>query len=403
MKFLQTTGVAILLTLLAGAAAWADTITGTTVVSQNPANPVPLGAGTDVQLTSTTTAPPHSPTPPTTAALISAGKVTFQYATDGGGNPVPEASVVTWVSLNSPGQNPIAGQTTLDVDLDALGFVSGTTGGFRAHYVTGGGAHKVDTHFSQPIDITATGGDPFPDGTITYTQGFYGASPIGEVVVPLLIDQATCEDILDALTGIAGVPATDCSNPGDRADLALFLTGDPATAEGQEDPQGFLPSGFEPGQNFAAQTVTLLLNLNLGVALDVDEFPIMEDYAINIDPVTDVPSGITYDPVFINQDELADFCADLDVNQICDAGTLVLSDLGDLVAALDEATGGVLPEGTTVGEILDAALTFLTGGDPNPFMGETVTEGDLTAIIGLINESYDEGVINGFVTAFDAD
>lgn len=403
MRNLATFAAAVAVALLTSTAGWANTITGTTAVTQDPANPVPLAAGNDVTLTSTTTAPAH--VSPTTAQLISAGKVVFQVATDGGGNPVPFGSVTLWVSLNAPGQNPDGGgQTMLGVDLDTLGFTSGTTGGFRAHYVTGGGAHKVDTHFSDMIDVTATAGDPFPDGTITYTQGFYGASPIGELVVPALIDEDTCEDILDALTGVGGVPAVDCAASSDWPVLAEFLTGELATVEGQEDPAGFLPSGFEPGQNLAAQTITLLLNLNLAAVLDSGEFPIHEDHAINIDPVTDVPSGITYDPVFINQNELADTCLDVVVvDQVCDPGTLVLSDLGVLVAALDEATGGTLAEGTTVGEVLAAALTLLTGGDPNPFMGETVTAGDLTAIIGLINESYDDGVINGFVTAFDID
>ena len=35
--------------------------------------------------------------------------------------------------------------------------------------------------------------------------------------------------------------------------------------------------------------------------------------------------------------------------------------------------------------------------------GVPLTRGDLTGILGLINESYDAGAISGFVTAFDAD
>lgn len=57
--------------------------------------------------------------------------------------------------MNAPGQYPATGVTTLDVDLDALGFACGTVGGFRAHYVTGGGRDKVDTHFSDAVDLTA--------------------------------------------------------------------------------------------------------------------------------------------------------------------------------------------------------------------------------------------------------
>lgn len=397
--------------LFASGTAWADPpggLDGTTIITVSPSSPVPLVAGDDATLTSTTTAPAHPNPPPTTATLISQGKVIFQLATDGAGtlNPVPFAAVVFWHDLNGPGQNPDAGgQTTLDVDLDGtLKFVPGTVGGFRAHYITGGGAHKVGNNFSDPVNVTAAdAGDPFPDGTITYTQGFYGASPIGELVVPALINnQSICEDILDALTGV-DTPVFDCTTISGRADLAEFLTGELDTAEGLEDPEGFLPAGFVPGQNLAAQTITLLLNLNLAAVLGTGEFPIYEDYAINIDPVTDVPSGITYDPVFINQGELADTCLDGDADQICDPG-FVLSDLGLLVAALDEAVGGTLAEGTTVGEILDAALTLLTSGtDPQDVNGVDLTAGDLTAIIGLINESYDDGVINGFVTAFDID
>jgi hypothetical protein len=155
-------GVALLLFLTSGPAL-ADTLTGTTMVTFS-SNPVTLGAGNDVTITTTTTAPPHSPSPPTTATLIDQGTVVIQLATDGAGNPVPAASVVKWVALNAPGQNPVGGMTNLPLDLDnlsALGlglnnFTPGTTGGFRAHYVTGGGQHKVDTHSSPAVDLTAT-------------------------------------------------------------------------------------------------------------------------------------------------------------------------------------------------------------------------------------------------------
>ncbi len=138
-------GVALLLFLASGPAL-ADTLTGTTTVTFS-SNPVTLVAGNDVTITTTTTAPDHSSSPPTTATLIDQGKVTIELATDESGNPVPAASVVTWVALNAPGQSPVAGVTSLALDLDnlsALGlglsnFTPGTTGGFRAHYVTGGG------------------------------------------------------------------------------------------------------------------------------------------------------------------------------------------------------------------------------------------------------------------------
>ncbi len=122
--------------------------TTTLVFSANPAT-LSGDSTPDVTITTTTTAPGAS------AALISAGKIMIELATDELGNPVPAASVVAWVALNDPGVSPDeSGVTTLAVDLDALGFVCGTVGGFRAHYVTGGGKDKVDTHFSDEVDLT---------------------------------------------------------------------------------------------------------------------------------------------------------------------------------------------------------------------------------------------------------
>ncbi|UCD30158.1 MAG: hypothetical protein JSV03_06725, partial [Planctomycetota bacterium] len=122
----------------------------TLVFSVNPAT-LSGDSAPDVTITTTTTSAASQP-------VIDAGKVMIELATDGLPfyNPVPAASVVTWVALNAPGQNPATGITTLDVDLDALGFVGGTVGGFRAHYVTGGGGgDKVATHTSDPVDLTA--------------------------------------------------------------------------------------------------------------------------------------------------------------------------------------------------------------------------------------------------------
>ncbi len=138
---------------------YADTLTGSTEVSFS-SNPAPLSGDVapDVTVTSTTTAAAHNSSP-ATASLISAGKVKIQMARDLGGNPVSAASVGVWMPLNDPGDNPDSvGQTSLPVDLDALGFVHGTVAGFRAHYVTGGGAHKIDTHFSPAVDLTANAG-----------------------------------------------------------------------------------------------------------------------------------------------------------------------------------------------------------------------------------------------------
>jgi len=128
----------------------AETYDGVTTVTFS-VNPATLSgdATPDVTITTTTTAPGAS------QEVIDDGKVTIQLATDGAGNPVPAADVVTWVALNAPGQNPVGGVTTLPVDLEALGFVCDTVAGFQAHYVTGGGKDKVGQHKSDPVDLTA--------------------------------------------------------------------------------------------------------------------------------------------------------------------------------------------------------------------------------------------------------
>jgi len=112
----------------------------------------------DVCITTTTTSEAGQP-------AIDEGKVVIYLATDGtvldaglnpiGGAPVPAASAVYWMPLNDPGLNPSSGVTALDVDLDALGFVDGTVGGFKAHYVTGGGSTKVAQHWSPAVDLEA--------------------------------------------------------------------------------------------------------------------------------------------------------------------------------------------------------------------------------------------------------
>ena len=84
-------------------------------------------------------------------------------------------------------------------------------------------------------------------------------------------------------------------------------------------------------------------------------------------------------------------------DDVCDAGTLVLTPLGEKVLSLDEA-------GTTVSEIVAAAEVLLVSGNETVEVnGVTLTSGELTKLEGLINESYDEGEPTGFVTAYDAD
>ncbi|WP_432474752.1 hypothetical protein [Amphritea sp. HPY] len=383
----------------------ADTLSGSTSIVSLPASPVKLEVGNDLTLTSTTIAPEHSPSPPTTQSLISEGKVTFLLATDGSGNPVPANAVVDWVDLMPKKLAPDgSGQTSIDVDLDALGFVAGTTGGFRAHYVTGGGRDKVGTHFSDPIDITATNGniDPLPDNAFTYSQGFYGSAPLGEAAVSLLIDEATCADILDALSGVS-LPGSiyDCSDINVRHDLADFLVGEVGNVGGNKD-GGFLPSGFSKN-NLAAQTITLLLNLNLDMVLTGDAEAIHDTYFINIDKVQDIVGGVPdgiIDPVATTKPELGD-CTIVNTTD-CDADR-ALNDLGERVEALDESVVGSQPDGSTVGEILDAALALLmTGTSPQNVNNVELSSGDLTGIIGLINESFDPDP-TGFVTACDYD
>jgi hypothetical protein len=144
---------------------------GSTQISFS-ANPATLSgdSATDVTITTTTTSSAGQP-------YIDEGKVIIELATDGSGNPVPAASVVLWVALNDPGQIPVNGNTTLDLDIDGLGFIDGMIGGFRAHYVTGGGKTKVDTHFSAPVDLEAiamcewTGETAWADGLRYVTKG----------------------------------------------------------------------------------------------------------------------------------------------------------------------------------------------------------------------------------------
>jgi hypothetical protein len=93
---------------------------------------------------------------------IDAGKIQLQILVDSLGHPVPCGTAgATYVRFDGTGggTNPTGGLTAQTFDLDNL---AATTGGavlnvkcgdsicIRAHYVTGGGATKVDTHFSDP-------------------------------------------------------------------------------------------------------------------------------------------------------------------------------------------------------------------------------------------------------------
>jgi len=134
------------------------------------------GAGTaDVSIQTTTTSSVGQP-------YIDQGKVQLEIAVDTTtGNPTSVAGAAlpggTFVRIDGTpggGQNPSSGICCFPVDLDNLASLNiqvGTDGmgnpiylqnvtcsiplvGFRAHYVTGGGATHVDTHFSTAADLT---------------------------------------------------------------------------------------------------------------------------------------------------------------------------------------------------------------------------------------------------------
>jgi hypothetical protein len=258
---------------------------------------------------------------------------------------------------------------------------------------------EPDINTGQDLICSAAPQDPLPDGSTTYTQGFFGSAPEGEAVVATLVDQATCTEI-NAILAAIGVGSTpyDCTTAGGRLALANFLTG-PVGSGPEGDAKGFLPSGFEPGQNLAAQKITLLLNLRLAAVLSSPAVPILSSYFINIDPVQDLVLGVPgafYDPILTTGGKLGTCTDTTPLDGQCDAAP-TLTALGIKVAALDTA-------GTTVQQILVAADLLIASSDPSIVVnGVTLTRGDMTDILGLINESFDEGVATGLVTAFDAD
>jgi hypothetical protein len=328
---------------------------------------------------------------------LTVGKIQIQPALDG------VDAHTDCASLDHHGDEIGMGAPPFSIIFDTTG-LGGQTLGFRVHYVTPGGPGAPGTTSSECADLTITQGDPLPDDTLSYTQGFYGSSPTGEDLVDQLIDESTCEKIRDILnasgfddTAIAG-GIIDCSVPADRDLVALFLTG--TVGSGNDD--GFLPAGNPPvngpGLNLAAQKITLLLNLNLAALAEV---PILSSYFINIDLVQDIVDGAPgpiVDPVFRNPD-LYDFCVDTipDGEDICDAGTLVLSALGNLVQTLDDVS-------TTVEDVCNAAIAIILGDLESILVnGVEVTRSEMTSILGLINESYDEGTPTGFITFGDVD
>lgn len=126
---------------------------------------------------------------------IDQGKIQLQILVDATGNPVPcdtpGATFVRFDSFSNGGKAPANGLTTTQVDLGDLetltggnvkNVVCGDSICIRAHYVTGGGSTKVDTHSSEPTpyDIVCGAGCTLTQG---YWKNHYPASWPGSVLV----------------------------------------------------------------------------------------------------------------------------------------------------------------------------------------------------------------------------
>jgi hypothetical protein len=111
--------------------------------------------------------------------VIDEGKVTVQMATLLGVPVTTATPGFTWTSVPPGNMNPSGGATSTALDFDGLGFLPGTTASFRAHYVTGGGAVKADTHFSPAIDVSAVGGSTCEGFNISadFASGNGGPAP----------------------------------------------------------------------------------------------------------------------------------------------------------------------------------------------------------------------------------
>ncbi|HXK59353.1 MAG TPA: hypothetical protein PLP42_05600 [Acidobacteriota bacterium] len=147
------------LIIASGLAVLAHSAEGTTTLSFS-SNPATLVTGPDVTITTRTLSDEHP-------EKVDDGKIQISIATDGAGNPVGCSEVVSWVRIDAAilgggGGLPLTGgETTLSVDLDNLSSLGldlnnvacGDVVCFRAHYVTGGGRDKVETHFSETATL----------------------------------------------------------------------------------------------------------------------------------------------------------------------------------------------------------------------------------------------------------
>lgn len=230
--------------------------------------------------------------------------------------------------------------------------------------------------------------EPETQPELSYSQGFYGNSPEGEAMVAGLINEDNCEEIAAILASI-GKGSFECPDDGT---MAFFLTGTVGPGKEKGANIGFLPAGTKLGDNLATQKITVLLNMQLPLGIGASN-------VLNIDPVTVL--GFDLDPILTTGGYLGT-CNDLfPVDGMCDAGTVVLTPLGEIVSALDLA-------GTTVGDALMAADAYIAAyglaikpGDPITINGVDLTAGNLVSILGLINTSYDNGMPTGFVTLGD--
>jgi hypothetical protein len=120
----------------------------------------------------------------------------------------------------------------------------------------------------------------------------------------------------------------------------------------------------------------------------------MEGHFLNIDVVEDLVDGQpdnSFDPILTTDGKLGT-CEDIDpTDNVCDIGSVVLTLVGEKVDQLD---------GTTVGEILTAADTLiLSNQDSIVVNGISLSRGDMTSILSLINGAFNKGVTSGFIVA----
>ncbi len=338
---------------------------------------------------------------------VTGGKIQIrELMLDGLGVPC-DTEGAEYVSLNGGGDPPdIYGDVNVLFDTTGLG---GSVIGFQSHYIPMGSGYAQSK--SECVDLLLTDHQALPQGTTTYGQGYYGQAQQGELDTCAILEAMDSDPLaemrVNAVSGITAILSLesfsiDVTTLDSVASLCSFLV-EADEVNGNSD-GGFLPAGKvdgKPVSNLAAQDITLRLNLNLdgvyGAWGDegVEFRPLEIGYYLNIDPVPD-PDGVMVYPLETTDGALGT-CVDGDVPDFCEAGTATLTDLSLKIIDLDAAE-------TTIGEILAAADSLLLSGEDDISVNRvTLTRGDLTEILSLINESYDEGIPTGFVTNGDPD